>query len=58
MRHVEFFFFWKWANTPLLHGQGAKQNLNRLALIVFANLIDDYRVSRDVMPFNLGIEQG
>ncbi len=44
------------ANPPLLHCQGAKKHVDRLAFFIFADLINDHSVGYNLVSLDVGIE--
>src|SRR5438093_1288319 len=58
MREVEPFLIRDRANSPLLHGQRAEKDVDRLAVVVRANFIDDQGVRGNRVAFDLRVEDG
>src|SRR5262249_35269540 len=56
MREIESLFVWDGPDSPLLHGQGAEQHINELAVIVPADLVNHHGVRRYLMPLDLRVQ--
>jgi hypothetical protein len=57
MRQIEPFFVRNRTNTPVLHGEGAKEDLNGVPVFVFTDAVDHHGQGRDLMPLHISIER-
>lgn len=58
VRQIESFLVRNGPDSPLLHRQGTKQNLDPHALLVIADLVGHQRVSRNRTSLNFRFEKG
>src|SRR2546421_6137518 len=56
MCQVKFLFGGIESNSPLLHSQGAKQDFDRIAVFIFADLLDHQRIGRNRVALDFSVE--
>src|SRR5438874_6533603 len=56
MRQVEPLLVRNWANAPILHGERTEQDVDRLALFVLADAIDDHSEGRDPVALDASFQ--
>ena len=56
MRHVEFLFIRYRPDAPLLHGELAEENLDGLAVFIFADVVHNQRISRNLMTLDFSVQ--
>src|SRR5258708_31404260 len=45
-------------DAPLLHGQGAEKDIDGLAVLILADVVEDHRMGRNLPPLDGRVEDG